>query len=166
LLQLGILTRESGVYGRYISDLPASDGELGQSGWSRLEFEETDSFDAGFKAFLVRGLGEGHAEALIETGPRSRNVMGGLHGGFLSAVAEKTLFLPLFVLGRVATGGVVTVDYSLQYLSGGDVSTPLIADIELLRETRRLAFVRGVLRQAGARLVAYSGTLRKLGTTT
>jgi len=38
----------------------------------------------------------------------------------------------------------------------------MLAEIELLRETGRMAFVRGLLRQDGLALVGYSGTLRKL----
>jgi acyl-coenzyme A thioesterase PaaI-like protein len=152
-----------GVYGRYINDLPSSDDGLpAEAGWSRLSYDELDGLDGLFKPLLVRAAGEGRAEALIETGPRSRNSTGGLHGAFLSAMAEKTLFLPLFVHGRVGTGGVVAVDFSLQFLSGGDVTRPMLAEIELLRETGRMAFVRGLLRQDGLALVGYSGTLRKL----
>lgn len=156
--------QESGVYGRYVTELqPPADPALADAGWSRLDIPDAPGgFDDGFAPLLVRASGPGRAEALIETGRRSCNVMRGLHGGFLAAMAEKTLFLPLFVAGRIGQGGVVTIDFSLQYLIGGDTEKPLLARVELLRETGRMAFVRGELTQDGEALVAYAGTLRKL----
>jgi acyl-coenzyme A thioesterase PaaI-like protein len=133
-----------------------------QEGWRLLDPVEGDRYDSLLAPLLVRATEGGNAEALIVTGPRTRNAAGGLHGGFLASMAEQTLFLPLFVRDAVRRGGVVTIDFSLQYVAAGDTVTPLVAQVQLLHETGRLAFIRGELMQAGALLVAYSGTLRKL----
>jgi acyl-coenzyme A thioesterase PaaI-like protein len=148
---------------RSFADLTAPDAIThADDGWRMLHAVDGEGYDNLLPSLLVRALPGGDAEALIETGVRTSNVAGGLHGGFLASAAEQTLFLPLFVRGIVQRGGTVTIDFNLQYVAGGEIGTPLIAQVRLLRETGRMAFVRGELLQNGALLVAYSGTLRKL----
>lgn len=54
------------------------------------------------------------------------------------------------------------IDFSLSFLASGDIATPIVARLELLRETGRMAFVRGTLWQGDVAITAYSGTVRKL----
>jgi acyl-coenzyme A thioesterase PaaI-like protein len=55
----------------------------------------------------------------------------------------------------------VTLDLSAQFLSPGRLGVPLDATVELLRETKRLAFMRGLVLQGEERVASWSGTLRK-----
>jgi acyl-coenzyme A thioesterase PaaI-like protein len=55
----------------------------------------------------------------------------------------------------------VTLDCSVQFLSGGAIGVPLDAEVELLRETGRLAFFRGRVLQGEEVVAAFTGTLRK-----
>ncbi|MBB4633862.1 PaaI family thioesterase [Sphingosinicella soli] len=142
--------------------LPADDRDLAAAGWRRLHAPGVKGFDAALPPLLVRPAGAGMAEARIELGVHSMNSAGWLHGGYLASMAEITLFLPLFLHGRVSSAGAMTVDFSVQFLTGGGNDVPLIASIELLKETGRMAFARGVMTQDGNRILAYSGTLRKL----
>ena len=41
------------------------------------------------------------------------------------------------------------------------IETPLEAEVELLKETGRLLFLRGVVTQNEGRIAAFSGTIRK-----
>ena len=50
----------------------------------------------------------------------------------------------------------------MQYLASGVSGAILEADLQVLRETGKLAFIRGTLRQHGEIILSYSGTLRKL----
>ena len=133
-------------------------------GWSVLDDPGGERFDHLLPSILVRANGPGRAQARVDTDVHATNVFGGLHGGFLAAIAEQTLFIPLYVHGRVSRGGVVTVDFSMQYLAGGRADTPLEADIRVMRETGRLAFIRGELSQAGEVIMTYAAVLRKLKT--
>ena len=98
----------------------------------------------------------------METDARCANMLGTLHGAFLGSIAEQTLFLPLYLHGRVARDGVVTVDLGVQYLASGEAGAPLDVHVEALRETGRMAFIRGELRQQGRIIVAFTGALRKV----
>jgi hypothetical protein len=50
----------------------------------------------------------------------------------------------------------------LQYVAGGNVGLPILAEIELIQETGRMGFIRGVLKQEGRVLTSFTATLRKL----
>jgi acyl-coenzyme A thioesterase PaaI-like protein len=124
--------------------------------------EALRGFDIRMGGFQIRKTAPGRAEARFGTGEAATNAMGGLHGGYLAAIAEMSLYLPLYVNQAVVQDGVVTIDFTLQYLIGGSSGEPIISDVELLRETGRMGFVRGVLRQGDTALVSFAGTLRKL----
>lgn len=141
-----------------VLDAPTSSAD----GWRPLESVAQESFENQLPFLEVRGPEPGFAEMRVTPHVRCANVMGGLHGGFLAAIAEQSLFLPLYLHGRCSRGGIVVIDFNLSYLSGGDISSPIIAKVELLRETGRMAFVRGTLRQRETALVSYSGTVRKI----
>lgn len=134
---------------------------LAQQGWRLLHPPAGRGYDSRLPPLLIRRGKPGEAEARIETGAAGANSAGGLHGGFLASIAEVTLFLPLFLHGRVSSIGAATIDLSVQYLTAGTVDAPVEAHIQLLQETGRLGFVRGMLSQREKPICAYSGTVRK-----
>jgi acyl-coenzyme A thioesterase PaaI-like protein len=96
----------------------------------------------------------------IETRRAFANPVGRLHGGFLMAFVDQCLFMAPAAL-RIPVIGGATVDVSTQFLAPGEVGKPLDAAVELLRETGRMLFLRGLLEQEGEAKLAFSGTLRK-----
>ena len=65
------------------------------------------------------------------------------------------------MFGLIEAGTAVTLDLSVQFLGAGKADKPLDAVAELLKETRRLLFLRGLVEQDGEAIAAYSGTIRK-----
>jgi acyl-coenzyme A thioesterase PaaI-like protein len=55
----------------------------------------------------------------------------------------------------------VTLDLSVQFIGAGVVGEPMDAEVELLKETGRLLFMRGLVLQGETRVAAFSGTIRK-----
>ena len=135
------------------------------SEWMAMPMPEGESFDSQLAPYEFRKSGDGRAEARFETSSASQNGQNGLHGGFLAVRAEQVLYLPLYINRSVAFGRVVTIDMTLQYVAGGTVGLPLLADIELIHETGRMGFTRGVLKQEGRVLTSFTATLRKLAAT-
>lgn len=84
-----------------------------------------------------------------------------VHGGVLLALADISLFAGLRLLRDSDAEGSVTLDLSSQFISGAEIGYPLDAVIEILSETGRMAFMRGLLEQDGRTVASYSGTLRK-----
>ena len=65
--------------------------------------------------------------------------------------------------GDEAVRGVraVTLDCQVQFLGLGRIGLPLDAQVELLRETKNLAFFQGRVVQEDEIVAGFSGTLRK-----
>ncbi len=136
-------------------------------GWRVMDAGvERAAFDVLLGEVLFRHMGPGRVQVRITPGAEAENVFGTLHGGYLAAVAEQTMFLPLYLDGRIARAGVLTIDFSLRYLAGGVMRAALEMELEVLHETGRLAFVRGTMRQKGEILLAYESTMRKVRSAT
>jgi acyl-coenzyme A thioesterase PaaI-like protein len=94
--------------------------------------------------------------------PRREHLNGGgsVHGGALMSFAD----FALFSIAHKALEGVraVTLTCNCEFLSAGGLNGVIQAEGDLLRETRSLVFVRGLVTQASRPLLAFSGTLKKI----
>ena len=83
-----------------------------------------------------------------------------VHGGAILTFIDMAMFA-----GGYAAGGdfgpSVTLDLSAQFLSPAELGAPLDATVEILRESKRLAVMRGLVEQEGRIVASWSGTLRK-----
>src|SRR3546814_15333454 len=82
---------------------------------------------------------------------RHLNIVGTLHGGFLMAIVDHALFAGPMALGIEDAAGGVTIDASVQFLAPAKDGRTLEAVVDVLRETRRMMFMRGMLDPATAR---------------
>jgi len=90
------------------------------------------------------------------------NLPGSVHGGVTLALIDIALFGTLWVLRGGDSVGGVTLEVHTQFIGAGELEEPLDAVTEVLKETRRLAFMRGKVVQGGNLIAAYSGsTIRK-----
>jgi acyl-coenzyme A thioesterase PaaI-like protein len=92
---------------------------------------------------------------------RHTNLMDNLHGGTILSLIDVSLFSSSRLFGLIEAGTAVTLDLSVQFLGAGTVQSPIDAVVELLKETRRLLFLRGLVEQDGETIAAFSGTIRK-----
>lgn len=96
----------------------------------------------------------------IDTHRGHENIVGSVHGGFLAACADQALFIGSGALGIPVLLG-VTIDLTCQFMAPPAVGRPLDIILEVLRETGRLVFARGLIEADGAVAVSFTGTLRK-----
>ena len=82
------------------------------------------------------------------------------HGGAILTFIDMALFAGGYAAGADIAYS-VTLDLSTQFLSPGRLGAPLDCTVELLRETKRLAFMRGLVLQGEDTVASWSGTLRK-----
>lgn len=142
------------------TNAPAS-VEQDWTGWRKWRAPNEDSFIAVFGEGYSRSDAPGKALVAVLTRSAHRNINGVLHGGFLSGFADHAYFIGLGAMGRPEQIRGVTVDLSMQFLGTGRIGAPLIADIELLRETGRMMFLRLTITQDGEMIAASSVTVRK-----
>lgn len=103
----------------------------------------------------------GKATVMLESRSSHANRLGVLHGGFLACFADHAYFAGLAAMGRPEQAAAVTVDLSMQYCGAGKIGPHLRAEVELLRETGRLMFLRMTIYQDESLIAASTATVRK-----
>jgi uncharacterized protein (TIGR00369 family) len=110
---------------------------------------------------IVRSESEGRARLRMFPGLKHSNLANYVHGGTTLGFIDVSLFGAARMFGLIEAGTAVTLDLSVQFLGSGAIDVPLDAEVELLRETRRLLFMRGLVTQGENRVAAFAGTIRK-----
>lgn len=147
-------------------DAPASpvfsfDDDPDQSGWKRWRFHDATRFNAFIEPLHVR-VEDDIARVRMTPRREHSNLRDHVHGGALLGFMDAALFAAARGFGVLQAGGAVTLDLSAQFIGGSAIGEPLEARIELLRETSRMLFLRGLVVQEGWPTVAsFTGTLRK-----
>ena len=128
-------------------------------GWWTWDLEG-ERFHQVIGKLLVRADGPGRAVCRMFPGDEHLNLGNMVHGGALLTFID----MALFAGGALAGAGVkraVTLDCNVHFLGRGQGGIPLDAQVELLRETKRLIFLQGKLVQGSELVAGFSGTLRK-----
>jgi len=135
-------------------------------GWHTWELKDKTRFNSQtMGSMLVRqevlpGGGPGMRLRMFPE-QRHSNLLGAVHGAITLALIDISLFTGIrLILGGDAAGS-VTLDLSTQFIGAGRIGEPLDAISEILRETRRLVFLRGTIVQDDNLVAAYHATVRK-----
>ncbi|QQN73568.1 PaaI family thioesterase [Croceicoccus sp. YJ47] len=84
-----------------------------------------------------------------------------IHGGIILGFADVAIFAGAStVLDKDFLGG-ATVELNTQFVGPGDGNAPLDAVVEVVRETGRMVFARGLMVQGDATIASFSGIFRK-----
>ena len=118
-----------------------------------------DPYETSIGPFCFRVEG-GEIQSAFQPSREHLNGGGAIHGGALMSFAD----FSLFSIAHNALGGVkaVTLTCNCEFLSAGGLDGIVTSRGEMLRETRSLLFVRGIVTQSGRPLLAFSGTLKKM----
>ena len=131
-------------------------------GWHRWRLtDETRYNEAVLGRMLVRAEGERSARCRIFPQRHHTNNANNIHGATTLGFIDVALFAAMYMGCGIDVAGSSTVDVSTQFIGAGDPTKPLDAVIEVLRETRRLGFLRGLIVQDEAIVASFSGTIRK-----
>jgi uncharacterized protein (TIGR00369 family) len=89
------------------------------------------------------------------------NGSGAIHGGALMSFAD----FALFAIAHNALTDVssVTLTMNSEFIAAGREGIIVYAEGEVLKQTRSLVFIRGLLKQEDKPIFAFSGTLKKVG---
>ncbi|HEX8624877.1 MAG TPA: PaaI family thioesterase [Allosphingosinicella sp.] len=131
-------------------------------GWMTWDLQSEDiRFNATLGKLLVRADGEGRARCRMFPGLAQSNLGNIVHGGAILTFIDMAMFAGGYAAGATL-GPSVTLDLSAQFLSAAKLGPALDCPVELLRESKRLAVMRGLVEQEGEIVASWSGTLRKL----
>ena len=138
-------------------------------GWYTWDLNDEDRFNAFVMGrLLVRreDLPGGGPAVRLRMFPERRhsNLLDAVHGGITLALIDVSLFACMRHAIDGDAAGSVTLDLSTQFIGAGIVGKPLDAVVEVLRETRRLLFLRGTVVQDEHLVAAFHGTVRKPST--
>lgn len=131
-------------------------------GWLTWDVEDKRRFNAvALGKLLVRQETDTSCRLRMLPGVAHANLPGSVHGGVILALADVSLFATLWVLQEGKTAGAVTLEMHSQFVGAGELDQPLDAVTEVIKETRRFAFLRGTVVQGHNVVTAFSGTMRK-----
>ena len=130
-------------------------------GWWTWDLPDEERYNATLGKLLVRAEGEGRARCRMFPGKRQSNLGEAVHGGAILTFIDMAMFAGGHAAG-VDLGPSVTLDLSAQFLSPARLGAPLDCAVEVLRESRKMVVMRGLVEQEGESVAAWSGTLRKL----
>ena len=129
-------------------------------GWQSWRLSDPTRFNALMGKMLVR-FDEPLARVRMFPEHQHTNLQDRVHGGVTLAFIEIALFAGSRMFGLIEAGTAVTLDLSIQFIGAGKPHEALDAEVELLRETRRLLFLRGLVTQGTDKVAAFAGTIRK-----
>jgi len=133
-------------------------------GWNRYELSEPDRYNlAVLGRLLVRQEGERSCRVRLTPREIHLNSTGRIHGGIILGLIDVALFPAMYLVCGVPVSGSVTVDMQNQFIAAGDGTRPLDAVVEVVRETRRMGFLRGLMVQDDDVVASFTATIRKPG---
>lgn len=133
-------------------------------GWMTWELRDATRFNSLFGPFLLR-VEAGTARVRMTPRHVHSNLSGKMHGGALLSFVDMAIFAASRGFGLIEAGTAVTLDLSAQFIGRAEIDEAVEARVELLRETGRLLFLRGLVVQPlteGEEVVlGFSATIRK-----
>jgi uncharacterized protein (TIGR00369 family) len=129
-------------------------------GWHCWDIPASGRFHETVGPLIVKADGEGRGRCRMWVEESHLNLGGAMHGGAILTFIDMALFAAGFAAGA-DTRNAVTLDCHTQFISPGRARTSLDAEVELIRETGRLAFFRGLVVQDEVTVAAFTATLRK-----
>jgi uncharacterized protein (TIGR00369 family) len=103
---------------------------------------------------------DGRIRAAFQPQRHHLNGMGALHGGAMMSFADFALFA--IAHQSLVETTAVTLSCNSEFISAGGLDGWVEAEGDVIKETKSIIFVRGLLRQNGTVLLAFSGVLKKL----
>lgn len=138
-----------------------SEADPDHPGWQSWQLRDESRYNSFLGPMLVRKDGPGKAWTRMFPERRHSNLSNAVHGGTLTGFVDISLFAAARMFGLLDPGPAVTLDLSFQFIGAGRIDEPLDCEIDLLRETGRLLFMRGLARQEEDVIASFAGTIRK-----
>ena len=130
-------------------------------GWDSWELRDETRYNAFLGRLLIRKDADGKAWTRMLPERKHSNLGDAVHGGTITGFVDISLFAAARLFGMLDPGPAVTLDLSFHFVGAGKMGEPLDCELELVKETGRLLFLRGLVRQGEHIVSSFSGTIRK-----
>jgi uncharacterized protein (TIGR00369 family) len=132
-------------------------------GWHRWDLKDETLFNGAMMGKLITRVDDdGKARLRMFPERRHMNLQGVIHGAVTLALIDIALFVTMHRIGTGNAGPSVTLELSTQFVGAGDPGRPLDAVTEIVRETGKLVFIRGMVVQVDDTVASFSGIVRKM----
>lgn len=132
-------------------------------GWNRWDLKDETLFNGAVMGKLITRVDDdGKARLRMFPERRHCNLQGIIHGAITLSLMDIALFVTMHRIGTGNAGPSVTLELSSQFVGGGNPARPLDAVTEIVRETGKLVFVRGLVVQDDDVVASFSGIVRKM----
>jgi acyl-coenzyme A thioesterase 13 len=139
-----------------MSHPPPSDAQ--KSLEERLSLRK-ESFDA-LCGFRVIQYGEGKAKVELDVTPTVQNPLGFLHGGCIATMVDHVGTIAIMSAHKQGLPG-VTTDLNATYLAPAAAGSTVVADAQVLKVGKTLAFVTVDIRRAADGVLVAQGRMTK-----
>jgi uncharacterized protein (TIGR00369 family) len=130
------------------------------AGWTRWRRDPDGRFASMLGDFYFRQAEDKSVHCKMETDRKHSNGLGYIHGGFIMSFIDMAMFA--FIYRQLENHAAVTLSCATDFLSAGIVGKPIEASGEILKETGKMLFVRGLVTQDGVNVASFTGTMRKI----
>jgi len=132
-------------------------------GWNHWNLKDATLFNGAVMGKLITRVDpDGKARLRMFPERKHENLQGIIHGAVTLSLIDISLFTTMHTLGSGNAGPSVTLELSTQFVGGGDPTRPMDAVTEIVRETGKLVFVRGMVEQEDNIVASFSGIVRKM----
>lgn len=132
-----------------------SEGEW--AGWTQFT---ADPFEEHAGPFFYRRENDGSIRCAMRVEHKHLNGGHFVHGGALMTFADYCLFA--LALDALSGGPAVTATFNSEFIASVGAGALIECTGEVLRSTRHLIFVRGILHSGAEPIFAFSGTLKRI----
>ncbi len=132
-------------------------------GWRHWNLKDSTLFNGAVMGKLITRVDpDGKARLRMFPKRHHENLSGMIHGAVTLSLIDISLFTTMHTIGTGNAGPSVTLELSTQFVGGGDPARHMDAVTEIVRETGKLVFVRGMVEQEGDVVASFSGIVRKM----
>lgn len=102
-----------------------------------------------FLGMKIRNIGQGESELFIDIEPHHENIIKGVHGGVIMALADAAMATSVRSLGHETS----TVDFTNSFMRPATLDKPLLSKGRVVKQGKSLVFTEAVI-YSGDKLVA------------
>lgn len=129
-------------------------------GWEVRHFGRPDGFSSLIGPLLSRREGDGWIHGILIE-PRHLNARGAVHGGLIATLADHALGMQVW--DALDGHPCATVQLNVHYVAAGKEADFLVVRGEVIRKTRSIVFMRGLVIADDRTVAMVDGVWKKLG---